>query len=902
MQTEWYRQNIEKIFDYFKTSRRGLTSDRVLENRKRFGQNILSDAKKRTIFDILLSQFNNPLIYVLVIADVVVFFLGHYTDGFIILFIITLNTIIGVFQEGKAENTLAALKRVVKTYATVWRNGREERIPDYEVVAGDILILGRGDPISADARIFENESLKVNEASLTGESESVNKISNPISSAGVKISDQNNMIFKGTYSVSGSAKAVVVKTGIKTVIGQISERLIGLDMDVPLKKNIANLSKLICYIVAIISVILFLFGITHGYGLKEMSVIIVAIVVSAIPESLPVVVTLVLATGVWRMSQRKVLVKRLQAVEALGQASVLALDKTGTITKNQMMVEKIFVGDCLFDVSGDGYDPRGSIKFEGKELRPQDNKDLDLLIRSAVFTAVAEIQYSNQGQDWELKNGDPTEAAILVLGKKFGYKKDELEINFPKILELPFELETKHHATINQVKGKNVLSVVGSPEVVLENSTKIWNNGRSKKMSKVDFQKIQTIINKLSGDDGYRVLAVGLNFNSPTNIDPHKLPKLTFLGLIAILDSIRPEVNESVELVKKAGMKVVMITGDYVETAKSIARRVGIYSDENLILTGKDVSEMSDDKLISLLDRVTVFARVTPKDKLRIIEVYKRKGERIAMTGDGVNDALSLISADLGISMGKIGTEVAREASDLVLMDDKFGNIVEAAEEGRNIYWSIRKSISYLLSSNIAELLVVAIAIIVQLPLPLLAAQIIWLNFVTDTFLVASIAFDPKEKGLLNNSFKKPSKYLVDWPMIFKIILHGGIMTVVALAMFTQYYEVDLIKATTITLTVLSILQWYNIFNIRSDEQTVFSRSLFNNKYLIFSLLLTVILHLFAIYHPFMQKILHTTGLSINEWIFMLVVGFSIVIVEEIRKKFYRIGLRKIEIIKTQIS
>ena len=897
MQREWYREDINKIFEHFKTSDRGLTGSRIEKNKIQFGENVLSEGQKRTFFDILFSQFNNPLIYVLIVADLIVFLLGDYTDGFIILFIIVLNTVIGIFQEGKAEDTLAALKKVIKTYATVLRNGVEERIPDYEVVAGDILILKDGDPVAADARIFENNTLKVNEASLTGESESVLKMANPISPTGIKVSDQKNMIFKGTYIASGLGRAVVVNTGVDTVIGQISQQLVDLKMDVPLKKNIANLSKLIVYVIGIISILLFAYGITNGYEAKEMLITVVAIVVSAIPESLPVVVTLVLATGVWRMSKKNVLVKRLQAVEALGQAKVIALDKTGTITKNQMMVEKLYVGGRHIDVSGNGYEPKGFATERGKKIDVKNDNDLKMIIKSSVFTSVSQTEYSQEKKEWILKYGDPTEAALLVLGKKFGYEKNKLEEEYPKISELPFELETKHHSTINNFGSKNIMSVVGSPEVVMSHTTKIWKDGEVKKISKTEYSEINDSLKKLSSE-GYRVLAIGLNMNPALDVDARNLPELIFLGFVAIVDAIRPEVENSVITAKKAGMRVLMITGDYAETAKSIAAKVGIFSNGDRVLTGKEMGVMKDEDIISILDEVTVFARVSPKDKLKIIELYKKKGDTIAMTGDGVNDALSLVSADLGVSMGKMGTEVAREASDIVLLDDNFGNIIEAAEEGRNIYWTIRKSVLYLLSTNIGELLVIIGAVVIGFPLPLVAAQIIWLNLVTDTFLVAAIAFDPKEEGLLNEPFKKPSKYLVDWFMGLRIILLGGTMTIMTLVMFNFYFDSGMLKATTIALTILTIFQWYNIFNIRSRKNTIFSKDVFNNNYLTGALLLMIGLHMFAIYNPFMQKILQTTALSLTDWVIMIVVGFSIVLVEELRKIIYKIYSDKKLILK----
>ena len=894
MQREWYREDINKVFNHFGTSERGLTSSRAKENKEKFGENALSESKKRSSFEILISQFNNPLIYVLIVSDLIVFALGHYVDGFIILFVILLNAIIGLIQEGKAEDTLAALKKVIKTYATVIRNGKEIRIPDYEVVAGDILVLKDGDPIAADARIFENNTLKINEAALTGESETVLKTENQISSTGIKVSDQENMLFRGTYVTSGLGKAVVVSVGVKTVIGKISQKLVDLNMDVPLKKNISNLSKLIVYIIAIVTTFLFVYGVyIAGYPVETMFVTAVAVAVAAIPESFPVIVTLVLATGVWRMSQKNVLVKRLQAVEALGQADVIALDKTGTITKNQMAVERLYIGGRYIDISGDGYKPKGFATENDEKIDVTKDAGLDMLIKASVFTSVSEIEYSDEKKEWLLKYGDPTEAALLVLGKKFGYEKDSLEEKFSKILELPFELETKHHSTINKIGGKNILSVVGSPEVILDHSTQIWKDGKTKRISKEDKSELEESIKHLSGE-GYRILAVGIKNNPSLDIDAKDLPNVTFLGFIAIVDAIRPEVKKSVLAVREAGMRVVMITGDHVETAKAIATRVGIYNKGDVVISGKEMSNTSDEQLISMLDKASVFARVSPKDKMRIIDLYKRKGDTIAMTGDGVNDALSLVSADLGVSMGKIGTEVAREASDIILLDDKFGNIIEAAEEGRNIYLTIRKSVLYLLSTNFGELLVIIVAILIGLPLPLLASQIIWLNLVTGTFIVAVLAVDPKEEDLLNKSFKKPSKYIVDWFMSLRIILVGGVMTISTLIMFTQYFEIDFVKATTISMTLLAIFQWFNIFNVRSSKKSVFSKNIFNNKYLVISLTFTVILHLFAVYHPFMQKILKTTGLSLEEWLIMIMIGSSVIVVEEIRKLLYRIDFKRI--------
>jgi len=893
MTKEWYKEEPNKICNFFNSSPdRGLTESRVLDQRQKFGENILSESRTKTLREIFLSQFKSPLIYVLLVAAVVVMLLGDFVEASIIFFIVLLNSIIGTFQEGKAQNTLVALKKIIKSYATVIREGQELRIPGDELVPGDILLLKDGDLIAADARIIENNVLKVNESSLTGESGLVSKISVPISAAGLGTSDQNNMIFRGTFVVSGLAKAIVVRTGIKTIIGKISEKLVDLNIDVPLKKNIANLSRFLIWLITIVSVFIFIIGLMSGYGLSQMFLIVVAVAVSAIPESLPVVVTLVLATGVWKMSKQNVLVKNLQAVEALGQAKIIALDKTGTITKNQMAVEKIFLPGRFLSVSGIGYEPIGFITEGKKKIDPEKDYELDMLLKVASFTAISEIKKDLKTEEWILEYGDPTEAALSVLADKAGYQKEKLLRKHPQIMEIPFSTQNKYHATINRVGKNNLLSIAGGPERVLSDCGNILINGKVKRLSQKDRADINVALDKLS-NDGYRVLALAINLRPPKKISSKKLPNLTFIGLVGISDAIRPEVFDAIKTVREAGMKVLMITGDYEQTARAIAIKVGLFRPGDRVITGEKMRELSDEQLVGYLDRVTVFARVSPDDKLRVIEAYKRRGEIIAMTGDGVNDALSLVAADLGVSMGKMGTEVAREASDIVLLDDNFGNIVAAAEEGRNIYRTIRKSVLYLLSTNLGELLVIVGAILVGLPLPLLATQIIWLNLVTDTFLVAVLAFEPKDKDLMKERFHKTSKFIVDSFMGIRILMVGFLMMIVTLMMFEQYLAVSLVKAWTVSLTVLTVFQWYNIFNIRSANNSIFSMDIFKNKYLWAGLGLAISLHLLGIYTPFMQRILKTTSLNIKDWALILSVCLSLVAMEELRKFFYRLFSKK---------
>jgi len=895
MDTKWSTLKIQKIFDTFGSSAQGLTQSNVENNRNKHGENVFDKKKKITLFSIFLSQFKSAFIYILIFAAIIVFALGEYIDGSIVLFIIILNAIIGTLQEGKAQNTLEALQSTIVGHATVLRDGKPKIILDKDVVPGDILILKEGDAVTADARIVDSNNLKVSESALTGESASIIKKGGKLSGENIQIADQNSMVFRGTYVVSGFGQAVVVETGRNTAIGSIAKQLDELKSEVPLKQNIKNLSKIIIISVSVLSAFIFTMGIINGQSVSEMFITIVAIAVSAIPESLPVVVTLVLATGVFRMSKKNVLVKRLQAVEALGQADVLALDKTGTITKNQMAVVELYTDGKVYTVTGDGYNPVGEILYENEKIVPMTNEAIIHCAHVSSVTATSDIVFNDENKEWERITGDPTEAALKVFGSKLGLAKEDLIKHYEILYEIPFDFETKHHTTINDMGGEERLFTAGSPEVIMDASNTIYKDGKVVPITKEHKQELKQVLKEFS-NKRYRVLALAIDFKPKkdrSKIDPKNMEGLTFIGFSAIEDAIRPEVPQAVLNAQNSGMKVVMITGDHKETAEAFAKKVGIYKDNDLIFTGADMDKLDDIEIIDALDDVSVFARVSPQHKLRIIKLYKEKGKIIAMTGDGINDALSLTAANLGVSMGKIGTEVAKEASDIILLDDNFANITAAAEEGRNIYQTIRKSVLYLLSTNLAEIMVLTIAVLLALPLPLLASQILWLNMITDTFLVIALALDPKENNRLKEKFQKPSEWMVDRAMGIRIILMGGVITAGTLVLFVHYLPHGYVKALTVSLTVLTVYQWYNIFNVRSNSQSMFKQNIFSNLYLVGGLILAILLHLFAVYTPFMQKILHTTALNITDWIIIITVALSIVLVEEVRKLIVRVRASK---------
>ncbi len=891
---EWYKKSISDVFAETFSSESGLSQSEFEKRLKENGRNALPDAPRESRFVLFLRQFQGPLIYILLISSIIVFFLGEHTDSLIILIVLVVNALVGFFQEGKAQNTLEALKHFTKTDAVVMRDGKEIVVDDTELVVGDVLILREGDKVSSDARLISSSNFKVDESALTGESGLVSKNNEVILHENVMVSDQHNMIFKGTFVATGIAKAVVIATGVATVIGKISVKIITIDTDAPLKKDIKSLSRIISIAVLCVSVFIFVLGLYLGNSVRDMFFTSVAIAVSLIPEGLPIVITLVLATGVYRMAKRNALVKKLQAVEALGQANIIAVDKTGTITKNELMIEHVFVGGRMFDVFGNGYESKGQIKLDDSVVDPANHPELLFAGKISIFCAGARVSFLEKEGIWKV-SGDPTEAAMLVFGEKMGFIKDDLEKEEPQILEIPFNSDTKFHATLHKVEGKGFLSVMGAPETVLPRCEHIWENGKSRKISEKELQEIESHVHTLSRQ-GLRVIAFAVNTNASRDITVDSLPSLTFVGLFAMRDVLRENVAESVAVAEKNGVRVVMITGDHVVTAEALARKAGIYKNGDRVITGKELDSMTSKELSHHLGNVSVFARVTPEHKLKIIEAYRLRGNIIAMTGDGVNDALSLVSADLGIAMGKIGTEVTKEASDIVLLDDNFSSIVAALEEGRNIYESIKKVILYLFSTGIGELFVVVGALSLAMPLPLLPTQILWLNLVTDGFLVVALAMESREK--LDGKKPKPhNKFFIDRTAFSRIFIMGFTMMIGTLYVFNQIYADDFVKASTMALTVLAVFQWFNAWNCRSETRSVFSSSPFSNIYLIGATFIVIGLQMFAVYVPFMQNILHTTALSLNDWFVIVVVALSIVFVEEFRKvfmRFMRIGKKSL--------
>ncbi len=880
----FYNEDVADVFNDLRSSNKGLDIKAAEERIKEYGLNKLPEGNVDSLFTLFLRQFKSPLIYTLLAAGVVVFILDEITDALVIAFVLLFNAIIGTLQEGRAQNALLALKQFTQTSATVIREGKEIIIDDTLIVPGDLVILQEGERVPVDGRVVSSSSLTIDEAVLTGESEPVSKISETIARKELNPADQKNMVFKGTFVGSGSGTVITTATGTDTEIGKIAEKIAKIDTEIPLKKDIRFLSRIIVIVTLLLCVVIAAMGMIFNLSFSQAIATAAAVAISIIPEGLPVVMTLILALGVRRMSKQNALIKKLQAVEALGQTRVIAVDKTGTLTKNEMVVKKVYTNGMMFDVEGNGYEPKGKILFQKNIIDPLNYTELSLMGRIGALSSSAHVSFIEQDRIWKV-SGDPTEAAILVFSEKIGVYKDRLEKESPKIFETPFDYKKKFHSTLHIAEDNHLLSVAGAPEHVLRFSEYIALNREILKLTHEQREELRSVFHSMARG-GLRVVALAMK-SGYSEKQVETLPPLTFLGFYGMKDPLRPEVKTAMRNMLSAGIRVIMITGDHLLTAEAIAKEAGIYNDGDKILTGEDIDSVNEEVLSEQLPSVKVFARVTPEHKLKIIESYRKRGEIIAMTGDGVNDAPSLVAADLGVAMGKIGTEVAKEASDIVLLDDNFGSIVSAVEEGRGIYKTIKKIILYLFSTSLGEVSTILGVLLWTHQSPLFPAQIIWLNFVTDGFLDISLAMEPKEENLLRRTFKRPKRYLLDRLMVQRIVLMAIPMTLGTVFIFQTYFSLNPEKSWTMALTALAVFQWFNAWNCKSDERSVFQKIL-SNKYLVAATVIVIVLQITAVYAPFLQSILKTTPLSLFDWGLAVTVGFSIIVVEEIRKYVYR--------------
>lgn len=842
----WHSHSAEKIFDELNSSKDGLSSDDAAKRLEQDGPNELKEGKKKQWWQILLEQFKDIMILILVGAAIVSFVIGEQTDSYVILAIIIGNAIIGYVQEFRAEKSIQALKQMAAQEAIVLRNGKSKEVAVKEIVKGDVVILEAGDIVPADARLFEVNGLKTEEAALTGESEPVAKKTSEVEDKEAPVGDRINMVYKGTILSSGNGKAVVIATGMDTEMGKIAGMLEGESLKTPLQMRLSKFSKKLAIVVVIICGVVFGLGMLRGEDTLTMFLTALSLAVAALPEALPAVVTIALAQGASRMVKQDALIRKLPAVETLGSVTYICSDKTGTLTQNKMTVTKL-------EAEGD------------KE---------ELLQHSMLLNN--EVKEDEEGK----LLGDPTETGMVEHAKKQELSTEASYEKFPQEGTVPFDSERMLMSTLHKDGDKWRVFVKGAPGKVLE---KVNGSTDSDKWEK---------LNKEWAADGLRVLFFAEKEldSKPEEITEEMEENLQMLGAVGMIDPPREEVIDAIKECKDAGIKVVMITGDQPVTAKAIAKDLDIADDDAEVLTGKEMSSMSDEEISNQTKKVRVYARVSPEQKVRIVESLQNDGQFVAMTGDGVNDAPSLKRANIGIAMGVTGTDVAKETAHMILLDDNFATIVKAVREGRRIYDNIKKFILYVLASNLGEILTLFIAPLVGLPIPLLPIHILWINLVTDGLPGLALAMEPAEKNIMQRPPIPPEENLFARGTMLHIILTGSILGGIAIA--AQFWAVGQglapIVQQTIVFNVLCFGQLLNALSVRSAYRPITSMSLFSNPLLIYSIIGTIGLQFALIYVPFLQKIFKTTSLS-----GALVGGISIaalvalVLIEIVKKLYY---------------
>ncbi|MDD4752913.1 MAG: calcium-translocating P-type ATPase, SERCA-type, partial [Desulfitobacteriaceae bacterium] len=837
-----------------------------------------------------IGQLKEVLVLILIGAAIVSGALGEWADAIVILVIVLLNALLGVFQESKAEQALKALKEMTKNMVKVLREGQVSQSEADSLVPGDIVLLDAGDSVPADGRLIEAASLRVNEAALTGESVPAEKNLNLIEAADVPVGDKNNMVFMGTTVTAGRGKALITQTGMKTEIGRIAEMLQEEKPELtPLQRQLASFGKILGMAAGIIVVLVFLAGLLRGEDLGEMFMTAIALAVAAIPEGLPSVVTIVLALGVTRMSKRNAIIRKLPAVETLGVATYICSDKTGTLTKNEMTVTALYVNEELIQVSGTGYRPEGEFTKEGEVINPQKDRNQELLLLGGLLNSDARLETS--GDSYKI-TGDPTEGALVVAAAKAGFARSDIDKKYPRLEEIPFDSDRKMMTTFHKMNEEIYSFTKGAPDVVLGRSGEIAALKETKPLTEESRTALLKINSHLASQ-GQRILALAMRKweRIPENPTPDTAEEnLIFLGFFAMQDPPRTEAKEAVAINRQAGIKTVMITGDHQDTALAIAKELDIWREGDGIFIGTQLEKMSEEELKKEVTRTTVYARVSPEHKLRIIAALKAHNHVVAMTGDGVNDAPALKRADIGAAMGITGTEVAKEASDMVLMDDNFATIVNAVKEGRTIYSNIRKSIQYLLSCNTGEIVAIFSAIILGLGSPLTPIQILWLNLVTDGPPALALGLEPAEKGVMNRPPRSHNEGVFAGGVGVSILYQGAIIGLVSLAAYwlALSWGRSPEEAHTMAFLTMALSQLIHSFNARSFDVSLFRLGIGTNRTLVYAFFLSIVLQSVIVFVPFLRGIFETALLQTGDW--GVVLGLSLIplIVVEISKTFKR--------------
>lgn len=891
---EWYNKKPAEIEKELSTHvENGLRSQEANNKLSEYGKNALEEEKGRSYFAKLMDQFKDPMIIILLAASIVSAIVGQIEDSIIIVAIIVIMALLSLYQEGKAEESIKALQKMASPHAKVKRDGKIVEIASEDLVPGDIVILETGNIVPADLRLFESANLKIDESSLTGESVPVEKDANLNYDGVVEIGDRENMAFSSTIVSYGHGEGIVIATGKYTEIGKIATSIQSLeDEQTPLQKRLAGLSKTLGLVTVGICALVFLVGVLYKKPLLDMFMTSVSLAVAAIPEGLPAIVTIVLSLGMNKMAKKNAIVKRLLAVETLGTTTVICSDKTGTLTQNEMTAVKSFVDGVEMNITGTGYGPIGNFLKDTKEISIEDVQSLDLFAHIASLTNDASLVKDN---DTYNMIGDPTEGALLTMAEKLSINKEEANKTYPRIAEIPFDSDRKMMTTFhNNFMGYNTVSFTkGAPDIILDKCSRILLNGEvielNDELRKEVFDK-----NIEFARQALRVLAFAYKSydEMPKDISTENIENnMIFVGLVGMIDPSRPEAKLAIKECKDAGIIPVMITGDYLETAFAIGKDLGIVEREDQVIMGKELNNLSPEEIREVVKHKRVFARVSPQNKVQIVTAFKENGEIVAMTGDGVNDAPAIKKADIGISMGITGTDVAKNTSDVILTDDNFATIVHSVEEGRIIYANIKKFISFLLSCNIGEILIVLIAILLNLEEPFVPIQLLWLNLVTDSFPALALGVEKGEEDIMDQPPRDPDEPILDKHSAILIGLQSVAITIATLGAYfygLKHYGTDINGARTVAFATLILSELLRSYSVRSTKHTVFHIGIFSNKKLVIGTAISTILMLIVIYIPGLNDLFYTVPLGLKEWSVILPLSFLPFIVGELRKVFFK--------------
>ncbi len=871
----------------------GLWPSEVRSRLERVGPNSLPALKRRSLISVFLGQFKSPLIYLLFGVAAVALGLGHTADAAVIFTVVLLNAVIGALQEGRAERSLEALRQLAKHEARVVRGGKEQLVEAAQVVPGDVLLLEAGDAIIADARLLDGAALQIAEAALTGESLPVRKALEPLA-PDTPLADRRNMVYAGTYVSAGRARAVVVATGLATEIGHIAALAEAAEEpETPLEKRIAEFGRYIIVAALLMFLVVVAAGLARGLPFSEIVLVGVSQVVGMIPEGLPVAMTVALAIGVQRMARRRVVIRRLGAVETLGSTTVICTDKTGTLTRNEMTATAVALpGGRVLSISGAGYAPEGAFFEDAREIDPLAEAGLRDLLEAMVLCNDAQLIGPEEAEPHWRPLGDPTEVALLTLAIKGGVLPDDLRARHPRRAELPFDPAARMMATQHETPRGSRVVIKGAPEAVLEVCRSARQGSREILLDDKARSELEAAADQMAAQ-ALRVLAVAVVEDA--EVDGRAgfaafRGHATLLGLVGQIDPPRPEVKDAVERCRAAGIRPIMVTGDHKATGYAIAQALGIARPGDVAVDGRELERMSDSELDERIDGISVFARVHPAQKLRIVEAYQRRGEVVAMTGDGVNDAPALVKADVGVAMGITGTEVAKEAAKMVIADDNFASIVAAVEEGRVVYGNIKKVVLYLFSTSIAAVAVLLVALVLGYPPPLAAVQILWINLVTEGTMTVSHVMEPAEGHEMQQKPISPGEPLLTRALLGRMAFMTPAIAASTLGWFIYRQSLDLpfAQVQTETFTVLAVCAWFNVLNCRSASRSALNVGLLKNGWLIGGLVIGNLLHAAVVFLPPLNRVFHTVPINLTEVFAIGAVASLVLWVEELRKLVVR--------------